>query len=146
LVTVAGIENVVTTLAHCCVPVSGDDIIGFISHKRGITIHRKDCKNIITLPVEQQMQLISAEWGAGQFARHNVPILIHAYNAQNLLSDVSQQLALAKVHINSATLKTHEDLSAILHLSILVENTGQLSQILSKISQLPNILEVKRKI
>ncbi len=145
-VTVAGIDNVVTSLAHCCEPVTGDAIIGFISHKKGITIHRRDCENIRQLPVEQQPQLIDAEWSGKESLRHNVPIIIHAFNSQNLLSDVSQLLALSKVHISDASLKTHEDLSAILTLTILIENTAQLSSVLARINQLPNILEVKRKV
>ncbi|MGZ4959485.1 MAG: RelA/SpoT family protein [Methylomonas sp.] len=145
-VTVAGIDNVVTTLAHCCSPVKGDAIIGFISHKRGITIHRRDCENIVHLPAEQQSQLVEAEWSGNQTVRHTVPIIIHAFNAQNLLSDVSQLLAAAKVHISEASLKTHDDLSAILNLAVQIENTQQLSLVLAKVSQLPNILEVKRKV
>jgi len=145
-VTVAGIDNVVTTLAHCCTPVNGDQIIGFISHKRGITIHRRDCENIQHLPADQQAQLVEAEWSGSQTLRHTVPIVIHAFNAQNLLSDVSQLLAAAKVHISDASLKTHDDLSAILNLAVQIENTAQLSLVLARISQLPNILEVKRKV
>ncbi|MDD4913754.1 MAG: bifunctional (p)ppGpp synthetase/guanosine-3',5'-bis(diphosphate) 3'-pyrophosphohydrolase [Methylococcales bacterium] len=145
IVTVAGIDNVVTTLALCCSPVYGEEIIGFISHKRGITIHRRDCENIRNLPAEQQEQLIDAEWSGSHAARHTVPVIIHAFNAQNLLSDVSQLLSAVKVHISDASLKTHDDLSAILSLSIQVENTQQLSLVLARISQLPNILEVRRK-
>ncbi len=146
MVTVAGIDNVVTSIAHCCSPVNGDAIVGFISHKRGITIHRYDCENIQHLSAEQHSQLLDAEWSTNHVARHSVPIVIHAFNAQNLLSDVSQLLAAAKVHISDASLKTHDDLSAILNLSILIENTAQLSLVLSRINQLPNILEVKRKV
>lgn len=145
-VTVAGIDNVVTTLAHCCSPVKGDAIIGFISHKRGITIHRRDCENIQHLPADQLARLVDAEWTGNKMVRHTVPVIIHAFNAQNLLSDVSHLLAAAKVHITDASLKTHDDLSAILSLMIQVENTEQLSLVLARISQLPNVMEVKRKV
>ena len=144
-VTVAGVDNVVTRMAQCCSPVRGDDIIGFISYKKGITIHRRDCENIQSLSPEQQTQLIDAEWSAGQPSRHTVPIIIHAFNAQNLLNDVSQILAHAKIHISNASLKTHSDLSAILTMTIQIESTAQLSLILSKIGQLPNVIDVKRK-
>lgn len=145
-VTIDDIDNVVTTLAHCCSPVKGDDIIGFISHKRGITIHRKDCDNIRHLSAEQQLQLVKAEWSGQKSVHHSVPIVIHAFNAQNLLNDVSQVLATAKIHISNASLKTHEDLSAILHMTIQIENTAQLSAVLTRLSHLPNIIEVKRKV
>lgn len=144
-VIVADMDNVVTTLAHCCSPVSGDHIIGYISHRRGITIHRNDCENILHLSPEQQAQLITAEWSGGHQVHHIVPIIIQALDAQNLLNDVSQQLTAAKVNITDAALKTHADSSATLKLSIQIKNTEQLSLVLSRISQLPNILEVIRK-
>jgi len=133
-----------TSFAHCCSPVLGDDIIGYISHHKGITVHRINCKNVTHLSLEKQAQLISVTWGAKK-ASHAVPIVIHAFNAQNLLNNVSQILAQSKIHIFNAALDTHPDFSAILNLTIQIENTNQLSQVLSKINQLPNIVEVKRK-
>ncbi|MGZ8181399.1 MAG: RelA/SpoT family protein [Methylobacter sp.] len=144
VVSVAGIDNVLTSFAHCCSPVQGNDIIGYISHKKGITIHRQDCENILHLDPEKQAQLIAVNWGAKQ-ASYAVPIVIHAFNPQNLLNDVTQILADAKIHISNAALNTHPDFSAQLNLTIQIENTGQLSQVLNKISQLPNIVDVKRK-
>ncbi|MFU8788899.1 MAG: RelA/SpoT family protein [Methylobacter sp.] len=143
-ITVDGVHNVLTSIARCCSPMQGNDIIGYISHKKGITIHRKDCDNILQLSPEKQSQLIAASWGDSK-ASYAVPIVIHAFNAHNLLNDVSQILAQAKIHIANAALDTHPDFSAQLSLTIQVENTDQLSQVLNKISQLPNILDVKRK-
>jgi len=144
VISVEGIDNVLTSLAHCCSPIQGNDIIGYISHKKGITIHRKDCENILHLGPEKQTQLISVSWGAKK-ASYAVPIVIHAFNSQNLLNDVTQILAQAKIHISNAALDTHPDFSALLNLTIQIENTDQLSQVLNKISQLPNIVDVKRK-
>ena len=122
----------------------GDDIIGYISHLKGITVHRVDCKNIKELSLEKQAQLISVSWGEKK-ASHAVPIVIHAFNAQNLLNNVTHILAQAKIHIFNASLDTHPDLSAVLNMTIQIENTDKLSQVLSKINCLPNIVEVKRK-
>jgi GTP pyrophosphokinase len=144
VISVAGIDNVLTSLAHCCSPIQGNDIIGYISHKKGITIHRKDCENVMHLGPEKQTQLISVNWGAKK-ASYAVPIVIHAFNSQNLLNDVTQILAQAKIHISNAALDTHPDFSALLNLTIQIENTDQLSQVLNKINQLPNIVDVKRK-
>jgi GTP pyrophosphokinase len=143
-VTVEGLDNVLTTLAMCCTPALGDDIIGYISHHRGITVHRKDCGNIINLSPEKHNQLISVHWGALQ-ASHSVPIIIRAYNARHLLNNVTQVLTQANIHISNAALETNLDFSAILKMTIQIENTRQLSLVLSKISQLPNIIDVKRK-
>ena len=145
-VTVADMDNVVTSLAKCCSPVNGDEIIGFISHRRGITIHRSDCENIRHLTPEQKSHLVSAEWSGGHHARHTVPIVIEALDGQNLLIDVSQLLHAAKVHITDASLKTHSDHSATLNMEIQIENTAQLSSVLGRLSQLPDIVEVSRKV
>jgi GTP pyrophosphokinase len=144
IVTVEGIDNVLTTFAHCCSPVMGDDIIGYISHYRGITVHRKDCGNVTNISPEKQSQLIPVYWGTQQ-ARHSVPIVIRAYNARHLLNNVTHVLMQANIHISNAALETNPDFSAVLNLTIQIENTRQLSLVLSRISQLPNIVDVKRK-
>ncbi|MEQ1545169.1 bifunctional (p)ppGpp synthetase/guanosine-3',5'-bis(diphosphate) 3'-pyrophosphohydrolase [Methyloglobulus sp.] len=144
VVTVEGIDNVLTTFAHCCTPVLGDDIIGYISYHRGITVHRKDCGNVLNISPEKHGQLIPVFWGALQ-ASHSVPIVIRAYNARHLLNNVTQVLTQANVHISNAALETNPDFSAVLNLTIQIENTRQLSLLLNKISQLPNIVDVKRK-
>lgn len=142
-VHIEGIDNVHTSLAQCCSPVAGDAIIGFISPRKGITIHRQDCKNISRLNTEQHNRLVSANWGQAE-KYYSVPIVIHAFNSQNLLTDVTKILTQNKIHISSATLDTQPDLSASLKLKIQIQDSYQLSQILNKISQLPNILEAKR--
>ncbi|WAR44215.1 RelA/SpoT family protein [Methylomonas rapida] len=146
VVTVEDMDNVVTTLAHCCSPVKGDEIIGYVSHKRGITIHRIDCENIQHLTPQQQTHLLKAEWSGVHKAHHNVPIVIEALSGQNLLIEVSQLLHYAKVQITDASLKTHADHSATLTMQIQIENTAQLSFVLGRISQLPNVMEVRRKV
>ncbi len=143
-VTVAGVDNVMTTPAQCCMPVKGDDIVGFVSHKRGITIHRGDCENIRHLPAELHTQVLPAAWSEQQGA-YTAPIQVRAFNARNLLNDVSQALAAFKVYITSAELKTFDDFSALLRLSIQVENTGQLNAVLARLGQLPGVLEVRRR-
>ncbi len=145
VISVAGIDNVQTSIAHCCSPVLGDDIIGYISHHHGITVHRTDCKNVTQLSEEKQAQLIVVTWGVEK-TTHAVPIVVQAYNAQNLLNNVSQILAQSKIHIFSATMYSNPDLSGELNITIQIENTSQLSSVLDKINQLPNIIEARRQI
>ncbi|MCQ8102886.1 bifunctional (p)ppGpp synthetase/guanosine-3',5'-bis(diphosphate) 3'-pyrophosphohydrolase [Methylomonas sp. SURF-2] len=145
-VTVADMDNVVTSLAHCCSPVAGDDIVGYITHTRGITIHRADCANILHLNPEQQTHLVTAEWSGRHRARHSVPIVIEALSGDNLLIEVSQLLHFAKVHITDAALKTHPDQSATLNMQIQIDNTDQLSLVLGRISQLENVTDVRRRV
>ncbi len=144
-VTVEGLDNVQTTFANCCNPVSGDEVIGYISHHKGIIVHRQDCKNIVQLGEDKQPQLVSVAWGNSK-ASHSVPIVVYAFNAKNLLNDVSQLLAQAKIHIFSASLESQPDFSAVLNLTLQIENTLQLNDILKKIKQLPAIVNVERRL
>lgn len=142
-VSVAGLDNVQTSFAQCCHPVSGDEIIGYISHHKGIIVHRIDCKNIMNLKETKQPQLVTVAWGNSK-ASHAVPIIVHAFNAQNLLTDVSQVLAQMKIHIFSANLESQPDFSAALNLTLQIANAAQLKDVLKKISQLPAIVSVSR--
>ncbi|MGZ8152226.1 MAG: RelA/SpoT family protein [Methylovulum sp.] len=144
IVSVDGVDNVLTTFASCCAPIQGEDIIGYISPRKGVTVHRKDCENIRQLAAEKQSRLIAVSWGM-QKSSYIAPIVIHAFSAHNVLSDISHILAQAKIHIVSADLNTHPDFSATLNLTIQVENTEQLRQVLNKISCMPNIVAAKRK-
>lgn len=143
-ISVQGVDNVLTSFASCCSPVQGDDIIGYISHKKGVIVHRKNCNNILTLNPEKQIRLVAVSWGHNK-ASHAVPIEIEAFNTNTLLTDVTQILAQSKTHISSVTLNSHPDFSATLDLTIQVENTNQLSQILNKISCIPEVINVRRK-
>jgi GTP pyrophosphokinase len=142
-VSVAGLDNVQTNFAQCCHPVSGDEIIGYISHHKGIIVHRLDCKNIAQLDETKQPQLVSVAWGNNK-ASHAVPIVVHAFNAKNLLTDVSQALAQMKIHIFSANLESLPDLSSILNLTLQIENAAQLNEVLKKIKQLHGIVGAQR--
>ncbi len=142
-VFVDGIDNVLTSLASCCSPVQGDDIIGYISPLNGVKVHHKNCANIAKLSPQKQNRLVKVSWGA-QKNRYPVPIVVQAFSPQNLLNQVSNVLAQGKIHIANAMLATHPDCSATLNLTIVVENADQLQQVLSKISCLPNIVEARR--
>lgn len=143
-ILVNGVDNVLTSFASCCTPVQGDDITGYISRKKGVIVHRKNCPNILQLNPEKQIRLVSVSWGSSK-SSHSVPVVIQAYSTNTLLTDVTQILAQAKTHITSAMLDTHPDFSATLNLTIQVENTDQLSQVLNKIGCIPEVIDVKRK-
>jgi GTP pyrophosphokinase len=144
-ISIGGVEGIVTRLAQCCSPLNGDPIIGFITHNRGITIHRQDCETLQHMPPEHQHQLLEATWQGNQPQRFRVPIVIEAQHGTHLLVEVTQLLAAAKVPISDANLKTDIHGAATLQLVIHVESTAQLSQLLARISHLPQVVEVRRR-
>ncbi|ASF46291.1 RelA/SpoT family protein [Methylovulum psychrotolerans] len=144
-ISVDGLHQVLTTLARCCTPVPGDDIIGFISLKKGIIVHNKQCVNILELNHDKQSRLIGVAWGE-QTNSYFVPIIVKAYSTRNLLNEVSQLLAEEKINISNAAMDTHPDGYALLKMTIQIKNTDQLSRILRKIGCLANVIDVKRNI
>ena len=143
-ITVQGIGNLLTNFSQCCNPVAGDPIIGFITLGKGISIHRRDCTNILQLPEDKKNRLIEVSWGKEPQASE-VTIQIDAFDRQNLLSDIIQTLA--NSHINILEAKTNvnkKDQSVQLMLSLEIQNITQLSQLMDKIGELHNVLEVRR--
>ncbi len=144
---ILGVGNLLTTAARCCHPVPDDPIIGYITRGRGVTIHRRDCANVLRLKQDDRDRLIDVEWGPVPDRVFPVEIVLQAYDRPGLLRDVSSLLANDRVNVMSVNTHTDRaDLIARMELHIEVTDIGQLSRILSRLGQLPNIIEVKRKI
>jgi len=144
---ILGVGNLLTNTARCCRPVPNDAIIGYITRGRGVTIHRRDCSNVLRLKDEDRDRLIEVEWGALPDRVFPVDIQIQAYDRPGLLRDVSTLLANDSINVLGVnTFTDRKDLVARMELHIEVTDIGQLSRILSRIGQLPNIIEVKRKV
>ncbi len=144
--SILGVGNLLTNAARCCSPVPNDAIVGYITRGRGVTIHRRDCANVLRLKDEDRNRLIDVEWGALPDRVFPVDIQLQAYDRPGLLRDVSALLANDQVNVMGINTHTDKkDLIARMELHIEVTDIGQLSRILSRIGQLPNVIEVKRK-
>ncbi len=144
--SVLGVGNLLTHAARCCSPVPDDPIVGYITRGRGVTIHRRDCANVLRLKQDDRDRLIEVEWGPLPDRVFPVDIQLQAYDRPGLLRDVSALLANDRVNVVSVNTYTDRaELIARMELHIEVTDIGQLSRILSRIGQLPNIIEVKRK-
>jgi GTP pyrophosphokinase len=144
---ILGVGNLLTQAARCCRPVPNDVIVGYITRGRGVTIHRRDCANILRLKDEDRDRLIDVEWGDSPDRLFPVDIQIQAYDRPGLLRDVSAVLANDKINVlGMHTLTDKKDLIAKMELHAEVTDMGQLSRVLSRIGQLPNVIEVRRKV
>lgn len=139
-VDVVGLKGLLTTLAKCCSPTPGDEIVGYITRGRGATVHRLDCPNI--LRTRERERLVRVSWGE-HVRTYPVPVRIHAYDRQGLMGDISNLLNNEGVNIADVTVKTHQNLADI-KLVIEVRNIEQLSRILTRLENLPNIMEAQR--
>jgi len=142
-----GVGNLLTSTARCCSPVPHDPIIGYITRGRGVTIHRQDCGNVLRLQGEDRDRLIEVEWGAASDEGYQVDIAVEAYDRSGLLRDITAVLANEKINLNGVnTLTDKHDGIARMRLTLEIADIGQLSRVLTKIGQLPNVVEARRKI
>jgi len=139
-ITVMGLKGLATTPARCCSPMPGDEIIGYITRGRGATIHRSDCPNV--LRVKEKERLIKVAWGTIE-ETFPVSVQIKAYDRQGLMSDISTVISNESVRLIDLDLKMNQHLANI-NLIIEVAGIEQLSRLLTRIENLPNVLEARR--
>ena len=146
-IKVLGVGNLLTTIAHCCNPVPNDPIVGYITRGRGVSIHRQDCGNVLQFEDEDRDRLIEVEWGTDADNTYQVDIAVEAYDRSGLLRDITSVLANDKINLLGVnTLTDKEDGIARMNLTLEITDIGQLSRVLSKIGQLPNVVEARRKL
>jgi len=144
-INVLGVGNLLTTIANCCMPVPHDDIVGFITKDRGVSVHRTDCNNILHLKEKDQARLIEVEWGDTDAQSYPVNILIQAIDRHGLLSDITSTLSEDKVNVITVnTMSNKKEQTARMAVTIEIRDLQQLTRIMDKISQLRNVLEVSR--
>ena len=145
-INVGGVGNLLTTIAPCCKPVPGDDIIGFITRGKGVSVHRQDCTNILNLEHDKQKQLISVEWADHDNQTFEISLAIEAIDRTGLLKDITSILSDLKVNVlgvQSASNKNTQ--TANMQITLEIQDLEQLQKVSDKIMQLKNVLKVYRK-
>ena len=144
-INIDGVGNLLTQMAGCCQPVPGDQIIGYITVGRGVTIHRQDCNNALALHDREPERLIEVNWGTKEEYSYPVDVLIVAYDRSGLLRDITMVLANDRVNVLSLQTRTskEENLANML-MTVEVPNLDDLGRILAKVNQLPNVIESVR--
>ncbi len=144
-INVHGVGNLLTTMANCCKPVPGDEITGFITRGKGVSIHRKDCVNIINLNEKDCVKLIEVEWGGEATEAYPVSLIINAIDRQGLLGDVTTMLANERINVIAInTLSDKKQQTARMAVTIEIHDLHQLTRLMDKIGQLANVIEVLR--
>lgn len=141
-VNVVGLKGLLTTMGRCCNPTPGDQIIGYITRGRGATIHRQDCSNILRLSQQDRERLVRVDWGT-EVRTYPVPIRITAYDRQGLMGDVSNLLDSEGVNIAEVKVNVNRSLAEF-RLTVEVKDISQLSKILTKLENVPNVMEAHR--
>ena len=144
-VVVKGIDNCLVKLSKCCNPVPGDDIVGYITRGRGISIHRADCKNLKDLFEDEESRMIDVYWYTEKEAAYNVDIEVFANDRSGLLADIIAQISNAKTKLIAVNCRANKERIAITEVTVEVENLEQLNDVLKAIRKVDSVYEVKRK-
>lgn len=140
-VTVRGVSNLLTQLAHCCNPVPGDKIVGYITRNRGVTVHRQDCHNVVN--EDEKDRLIPVEWGETT-SLYPVQIQVQAQDRVGLMRDITTLVADEKINIVGVNLSSNTDGTIAISISLETSNLAQLSRLLVKIEGIRGVINATR--
>ena len=143
-IVVKGIDNCLVRLSKCCNPVPGDEIVGFVTRGRGVSVHRKDCVNVKDL-ISQEDRMIDVYWFNEADASYTVEIEILANERNNLLADLIKQVSLVKVRLLGVNSRVNKDHTVSTELTVEVENVSDLKNVVSSLRKVEGVFEVNRK-
>ena len=147
-IVVEGIHDVAVRFSKCCSPVPGDEIIGFVTRGRGVSIHRTDCINIIQLPEEDRVRLIEAEWSTSSVKAsselYTAEIKIYAKNRTGVLVDVSKAFTEDKIDVTSMTVRTSKQGTATISVAFDIQGVQQLGVICGKLRNIDGVIDIER--
>ncbi|HHW56369.1 MAG TPA: bifunctional (p)ppGpp synthetase/guanosine-3',5'-bis(diphosphate) 3'-pyrophosphohydrolase [Clostridia bacterium] len=142
-VIVKGVDNVMVRFAKCCSPVPGDEIIGYVTKGRGISIHRKDCQNVRDFLFDKN-KIVEVEWDQGKNISYQADIQIMANDKFGLLTEVTSVLSDTKINVKAVNARTTRDNIAIINLTLEITSKEQLEKVMNKLKALEGVMDVYR--
>lgn len=146
-IQIVGVGSFLTQMSKCCKPVPGDPIIGYIALGKGVSIHRRDCENVLRIKGKEAQRLVEVEWGTKLSKLYPVDIYLRAFDRHGLLRDITTLLAAEKINllgIHTGTDKNSNE--AHVNLTIEIQSMTLLSKIIDHLKHLPNVLHAERKV
>ena len=146
-VVVDGMDDVAVRFSKCCAPVPGDEIVGFVTRGRGVSLHRTDCVNMINLPDIERERLIEVSWAEDQSkheGKYNTEIVIYAHNRVGILADLSKIFTENDIDVMSINSRTSKNEIATITMSFQINTTEELNNIISKIRMIDSIIDIER--
>lgn len=147
-IEVLGVDNCLVRLSKCCNPVPGDDIIGFITRGRGVSVHRKDCVNILPENIDEDMKqrMIECNWLDDVESTFRAELTIQGINRNGILADVIVIVAEAKINLVAASARPVKDRTALINITVEVSSKPQIDELIKKLHRVPGVYEIKRTI
>ena len=145
-VNVKGVDGLMIKFAKCCTPVPGDEIVGYITKGRGISVHRKDCANMMSLPEDEKGRFIDVEWDADALNKHSfeADIFVLAEDRKRLIMDISIAVQEMDVNVRSMNVKTTKDKKAMFNMTLDITEPDQIRKVLLKIKNVDGIIDAYR--
>lgn len=147
-VQILGINNLLTQIALCCKPLPGDAIVGYITRNRGVSIHRRDCNNIMQISQDHQTRLIDVNWGERKVtsSRYPLDLLLHVHDRSGLLRDITTLLAGEKFNVlGLQAQKTNRSNEADIYLTIEIAHRDQMRKAIDLLMEIPSVIDVRRR-
>ena len=146
-IVVKGIDDVAVRFSRCCNPVPGDEIVGFVTRGRGVSIHRTDCVNVVHMSEAERMRMIEAEWqgfATGSGERYATEITIYANNRTGLLVDLSKVFTERGIDLSGINSRVSKQGTATLSVTFEISGTDELNKIIEKIRQIDSVIDIER--
>ncbi len=140
-VLIKGVDDIMTKFAKCCNPVPGDQIVGFITRGRGVTIHTADCPNVVDLPVER---LVDVQWDDSQEQVYNAKIEVICENKKGVLASIAQAIANSEANISEGALRTMDDNKARCEFELQIKNLEHLKRVIRSVEKERDVISVHR--
>ncbi|MGI5884431.1 MAG: RelA/SpoT family protein [Candidatus Spyradocola sp.] len=142
-VFVKGEEGMVVRFAHCCNPVPGDDIVGYITRGRGVSVHRKDCVNLKDASMENA-RMIEVSWNTGAASSFNADVQLIAYDKTGLIASLTTMIAGLNIPLLAISARTNRNKTTVINLTLEVKDKDQLSAVMKQFQKNPDIIEAYR--
>ena len=143
-IVAGGVDDVAIRRSKCCAPIPGDEVVGYVTRGRGLTIHRKGCPNLAAYAEKEPDRLVEVEWRESSSEKFQTAIHIESLDRVGLLNDISAMFSETKTNILSAKIKAYPDKTASFDLTIEIADVRHLNDLMTRIGSLSDILEVRR--
>lgn len=143
-ITVKGVDNLMIRLSKCCNPVPGDDIIGYITKGRGVSVHRKDCTNLKSMSEEENQRIVEVNWGTSKGKEYIAEIQVEAEDRTGLLAEIMSIITDANLKLTSLNAKSAKNNIATMSIKISIDSVDKLKNLMKKIRNLKGVLDVYR--
>ncbi len=147
-ITVRGLQDLSVRFSHCCNPIPGDEIVGYITRGRGISIHRTDCPNVIAMPDNEKDRLVQADWSVdaerSETKKYTTQIQIFCHNRIGLFADVSRVMTESNVDMLSVSSRVNKQGIATIEISFDVSNVDEIRHLIQKLQNIQGIIDIQR--